>query len=146
MPPNFESQFVFQAKRLGSVDYEDLGSLVLLECQEKLANGDAVDSQEIQRIVDRLRHRLARRARREIPMEMAEHLPDKASVSPEHTDAAVREFMGRLSPLEAVVFELRCLQGQHVQSLASQTGLSSATIYRMLNSVRRKFEAFLREG
>lgn len=146
LPPNFESQFFFHAKRLGSVDYEDLGSLVLLECQEKLAAGKSMDAQEIQRTVDRLRHRLARKARRELPLEMAEDLPAKASVSPERAKAIVREFIDRLSPIEAVVFELRCLQGQHPQSIASHTGLSPATIYRIQNSVRGKFEAFVRNG
>jgi uncharacterized protein YerC len=51
-----------------------------------------------------------------------------------------------LSPLETIVFELRCLQGQPVPRIVDQTGLSPATIYRVQNSVRRKFDTFLRKG
>ncbi|MDA1052997.1 MAG: sigma-70 family RNA polymerase sigma factor [Planctomycetota bacterium] len=142
-PSNLQAIFVSNARRLSPTDYEDLGSLILVECQEKLARGEPIDGTELTRIIDRLRHRMARSARREIPLDIARYLPSKSSLSPDQATNALREFVAELTPTEAIVFERRCLHDQSAGEIAKDTGLSQATIYRLLSSVRNKFRAFI---
>lgn len=146
LPDSFEQRFVFHANRLSSADYEDLGSLVLLECQEQQASGRIVDGREVYRIVDRLRHQLVRKSRREVASDITNHLPAETTISPSKAESVISDFVQQLSPTEFTVFDLRCLQGHEAKQIASATGLSTATVYRHLASVRKRFEAFVREG
>ena len=72
IPDHFAAQFLSHVRRLGSVDYEDFGSLVLLECEEKRRSRQPLDEQELLRLLDRIRHRVVRKARRELPLETAQ--------------------------------------------------------------------------
>jgi len=145
LPPGFKSFFVSQAKRLGTGDYEDLGSLVLIECHEQNRRGEPVTERDLRRIVDRIRHRLARRARREPPMDVDERLPDKSGMSWERLEGALHGFVHQLDPVEILVFDMRFLQGKRAADIATDLGIPQATLYRRLAAIRKAFESYVRD-
>jgi len=145
LPSGFESLFMSHAKRLGTGEYEDLGSLVLIECHEQTRRGEQVTERDLKRIIDRIRHRISRRARRELPMDVDERLPDKSSVSWERMESAVRGFIDQLDPVDMLVFDARFLQGKRAADIAADLGIPQASLYRRLISIREAFEAYVRD-
>jgi hypothetical protein len=65
LPPGFAKVFLWHAKKVGSSNYEDLGSLLLLECLEARNKGVTLDAKEVARALDRVRHRVVREIRRQ---------------------------------------------------------------------------------
>ena len=145
LPPWFESYFISNARRLSVSFYEDLGSLVLIECQEEKGRGGAVSPQDLRRIVDRVRHRLSRGARRQLSMDAADTLPAEPGLSQERTAAAVRGFVSQLDPTDMLVFEHRIFLGKPVAAVATELGLSPANVYRRVAAIRTAFETYVRE-
>jgi hypothetical protein len=62
LPAGFEGLFVHQARRVGKDVHGDLGALLMIECLESKRAGTRLDAAEIRRALDRVRHRLIRKA------------------------------------------------------------------------------------
>ena len=137
----FVQQFISEALRLGSSDYEDLGQLVLLECQDLLSQHDKISDQSLGRIVHRIRQRLARRARREMQVDPTllvqrrAHPVEQPSAS--LSEAGLRQLIDALSPDEAIVLHFMVFEGRTPRDIASVLGVSLATVYRRLDAAKR---------
>src|SRR5690348_2679038 len=62
LPQNFNRMFLGHARRLSQGSHSDLGTLLIIECLEAKKQGIALTAIEIQRAIDRVRHRLSREA------------------------------------------------------------------------------------
>lgn len=144
---HFARIFVSEALRLGTSDNEDLGGLVFLECHDFVSQGGELSDQSLERIVHRIRQRLARRARRETQIDPA--LLDQRSArstrqSPVSlSESALRRLIDELSPDEALVLHLSVFEGREPRDIASALGVSLATVYRRLNSAKKQLTDIL---
>jgi hypothetical protein len=146
LPHNFENIFLSHAARVGTSNFEDLGSLIVLECIEVKSHGIDVNSDTLNRIIDRVRHRIARGIRREVqsnyePADPRRPVPDKLDL---------REFFeiakAQLSPLHVLLFEQHYLDGRRIDDLAAELGLSKSTAYRMTKDIKNALINFLNKN
>lgn len=150
LPNNFERIFLRHISLIGMNNYAELGSLVMLECLEKKAQGKDIDGDELLRIVDRIRHRIVRQARREIPVDMAKNFAMRgirADINPERT-ALLRDilskFLKHLSPLQVFLFNYFFIEGnKDKKQILDSLNISQATLYRRLEDIRKAFRDFM---
>jgi hypothetical protein len=137
---DFVRQFVFHAHRLRPSEYEDLGSLVLLECHEQLLAEKTIDSAELKRIIDRVQHRLSRATSRERTVDPLnlDWVPARFvrgdSCTPDLDD--LLSTLQQLSALHVLLFEMHYVQGCPVQQICEELRISPATVYRRLEDIR----------
>lgn len=145
VPDSFEKLFVWHARRAGPGNYEDLGSLILLECQERKVEKVGVDGQELKRMVDRIRHKMTRRAGRETPLDITGRAVSKDTPNAEGTEAVLHRlslFLQELSPTHALLFELHFVQGQPVRQIEQKCGIPKSTVYGKLAEIKQAFRGF----
>ena len=130
LPESFCRRFLRHAQFIsGWMDYEDFGAFVLLECHETWPATAA----DVFRVLDRVRHRLARQTRRQL-----ETTPIEDVASPPEYTAEIASLHERLDKLDAADLLLlnMLVEGTSVSQAAEETGTSVATVYRRLKYIR----------
>ena len=141
---DFRAVFLRNVSRLRPVaDYEDLGALIIFECAER--DRTRMTSDALNTLVDTIRHRLARRAKRQAATTTIDELPIPAPSQVDALDQA-RRFVASLAPEDALIFEMRFLDGAKISDIVDRLGLSMPTVYRRLNSLKADFVAASRRG
>ncbi|MGE0481863.1 MAG: RNA polymerase sigma factor [Phycisphaerae bacterium] len=138
VPEGFKQSFFFHIGKLNVSDYEDMTSLIILECQEALVAGSELDKEMLVRIVDRVRHRLSR-ARGRLQLIDPQREPAPPSVEPDVSLDILDEVLNALaaiSPLHVTLFELRYVRHQQLNEISEALKMSRATVYRRLSEVR----------
>lgn len=146
MPEGIAHAFYWHAKHLSPGLAEDLASIALLEAIEHRQTSAApMEEADVRRLLDRVRHRLARSARGlNIAPEDLEARPEtQDSIQPEHAARIVKRFIAGISPTDAALFELVCLEGFTPERAAEQLGMPRSTAYRRLAQLREVFAELL---
>jgi Mga helix-turn-helix domain len=131
--------------RVGSENREDLLSTIFLECAEVWQKHGHLNNELLRRIVDRVRHRLVREARRQ-PLGQESILDAISEMAPEdETEFVIRQFLELLkarSALDVLLFQKFFLENQkEIAALSNEFGLSTATIYRKLQAIQNEYLA-----
>jgi RNA polymerase sigma-70 factor (ECF subfamily) len=98
------------------------------------------------RAVERLRQRCRRRAREEVPDwdSVPSPLPAPSQTAEERELAQrLREALAQISPQQAEVFCLHCLDGWSYQEIAQQLGLSVDAVGVVLRRARKRLQRLL---
>lgn len=148
VPPTAEAAraFAANAHRLPPSERGDFLSLVVLEGLEARAAGLLANERELVRVLDRVRHRLVRQARRALANRADSGAAGAAasppSVTPSEVTAVQEQFrrtLATLSPAHLLLFEETMVRRQSVGRAAAALGVSSATAYRYFNEIRQAF-------
>jgi DNA-binding CsgD family transcriptional regulator len=117
---------------LSAWDRDDLAQWLLLEILENGAAGNPLDLAALKRMIHRLRQRIYRRSRREVPLDQSliDSVPD-----PSPTANTVGPDLSRLTEEELVIVSL-WMEGMPPRAIANALGISAATLYRRLESIR----------
>ena len=147
LPDNFVAISRANAQRVGPSNFEDLGSLVLLECWELKKSGIALDVRSVVQVVDRIRHRIVRKAkrRREVPLisEPADASGGASLATPPLANSIFSFLRSKSSALDVYVFEQRYLDGRNVKDIANELGMPQSTVYDRLAKTKKALAAFL---
>ncbi|MEQ8791760.1 MAG: sigma-70 family RNA polymerase sigma factor [Pirellulaceae bacterium] len=139
VPQNFGEQFVRHARRLGSIEYEDLGALVLLECCERRES--RISEAELRKMIDRIRHKLARAARRHAGVAPAdERITAPSQLASRELESRLSIFCESLSDEERTIFSLMYVDGLSPKQVASLLNISLATVYRRIADLKARFK------
>ena len=141
IPKNFASFFAREAYWVSPNDLEDLGQILLLECQQLAANGQKVTTSELRRILHRMRQRIAREAKRVHridPSVMAEREAGS------HRRVAFTEYLAKLhmlKPEDLLILELRRC-GNTFSEISQTLGMPLPTVHRRFTRIVQQ----LRQG
>jgi len=132
----FAKAFRWHAARVCE-NYEELGSLLLLELYEDQLVGKSVDKKSLHRILTRIRKRLARRIRgQQLTME------DEISTPSNPAKQTLAEAIQELAPDEAIVAKTLLDQSDEM-IVISQLQISRASFYRLRKRVKEKLKRIL---
>jgi hypothetical protein len=144
LPINFASIFIWNAKRLdGWIDHEDLGSLLMLECQEQRTAGHTPPPVEVLRMLDRIRHRLVRQSMR--TPGSGDNIANLPSGQPREAESTIAQFIKSLDCDSTVLFEMRYIDGLSMAKIGMELGIPQSTLYRKLAKLQADLEDFIRK-
>jgi RNA polymerase sigma factor (sigma-70 family) len=141
----FEAAFSARCRHLHSEDCDDLTSLLVLDCFQRIhEQGRTLDEREFLRALDAVSHRLARSARHgtqavgiEPIVEDPETPEDRASRN--ELSRVLHGFVAELSPLEAHVFNTYLLaEERSLRGLAKELGISTTHLHRLVSRLRKR--------
>jgi DNA-binding CsgD family transcriptional regulator len=137
VPSDFGFLFSWHTTKLDGASYEDLGSLLLIECLEAKQSGVLLDAKELRKSIDRVRHRISREAlayrQRHQPWSGEANVsrvspPDQRSIDIE----TVRDLLHGLSSRELKAIEMWMEDASAVE-IAQELGISYANARQIIN-------------
>jgi hypothetical protein len=147
LPDKFEDIFIKNVYRIGISNYVELGSWIMIECLEKKKKEEYIDEQTLLRIIDNIRHRIARRMRHEGPQKILTNEEIDTRTNIEET-ALLRHrfsiFLKNLSYDEIRIFEYFFIEEEKdKEKIIKELEISQATFYRRLERIKQKFRHFI---
>jgi hypothetical protein len=135
LPDSFRGEFLRHTRYVGGyLDYEDLGSFLLLECQERKQSREPTSTRDVYLILDKIRHRITRKLSNR-PLQIDDDAGDIYGMTADPSAvAAVNDVLSRLSSEDQVILTLAMELG--VELTAKHTGKALSTIYRRLTAIR----------
>lgn len=137
----FKPFLLGEYRRVGSQAYEDLGAMVITESIERMASGDGLKPATLTRIVDTLRHRIVREAKRIVHSHEA--VSDGSEISESDLMTTIGAFIDSLDPVAAMLFTSHYIDGVPVADLVDSTGMRKTTIYESLKESREQLRSQL---
>lgn len=147
LPRNFNYLFIQNALRVGVDNYQDFGSLIILECLEEKERGKEVHEKELSHIIDRVRHRITRQVHREVPVNTIESV-EREAVRGLEKMALLRKdfstFLKHLSSLHLIIFHHFFLEeNSDREKMLKALKISQATFYRELRELKKLLRNFV---
>ena len=143
-PESFVDVFLFNAARVGVSNYEDLGSLVLLECKTVLAGGSKITERELRRLVNRIQHQLTRKSKREVSgIRFANDIPDKDVASKQleksEEEAELQKLLMGLDHINSKNLMLLYLlmEGEDHKTIPTLLSMSQSEFYNRRNEIKQ---------
>jgi RNA polymerase sigma factor (sigma-70 family) len=143
--PQAVREFRIYLSRVGPENFHDLIGSIFLECWKEYREKGGLTERGIRLAADRVRQRLIRRLKRETPTAAPELTPADDLPPEDEIQLILKEFHTFLSqrpPQDALLFQRYYIDNdRNIDKLAEEFGISPATVYRRLKSIRDDFAA-----